>query len=123
MSSEMESQGESPAVTGAGGGTPARPRAKTREGVVISNKMDKTAVVSVSRRVRHGKYMKTVVRDKHYMVHDENNECRPGDRVVIAETRPMSRHKRWRLSRIVVQAVQLATTATAAAESVDGETP
>ena len=86
---------------------PARPRAKTREGVVVSNKMDKTAVVSVARRVRHGKYMKTVVRDKHYMVHDENNECRPGDRVVIAETRPMSRHKRWRLSRIIEQAVQV----------------
>ncbi|MFN2427032.1 MAG: 30S ribosomal protein S17, partial [Candidatus Binatia bacterium] len=64
---------------------PARPRAKTREGVVVSNKMDKTAVVSVARRVRHGKYMKTVVRHKHYMVHDENNDCRPGDRVVIAE--------------------------------------
>jgi small subunit ribosomal protein S17 len=87
--------------------TPARARAKTREGIVVSNKMDKTAVVSVSRRVRHGKYLKTVVRDKHYMVHDENNDCRPGDRVVIAETRPMSRHKRWRLSRIVEKAVQL----------------
>jgi len=86
--------------------TLARPRAKTREGTVVSNKMDKTAVVSVARRVRHGKYLKTVVRHKHYMVHDENNECRPGDRVVIAETRPMSRHKRWRLSRIVEQAVQ-----------------
>jgi|SRR6185369_6594044 len=89
--------------------TPARPRAKTREGIVVSNKMDKTAVVSVARRVRHGKYMKTVVRDKHYMVHDENNQCRPGDRVLIAETRPLSRHKRWRLSRVIEQAVQLAT--------------
>ena len=87
--------------------TTTRPRAKTREGVVVSNKMDKTAVVSVARRVRHGKYQKTVVRHKHYMVHDENNECRPGDRVVIAETRPMSRLKRWRLSRIVEKAVQL----------------
>ena len=87
--------------------TPARARAKTREGIVVSNKMDKTAVVSVARRVRHGKYLKTVVRDKNYMVHDEGNECRPGDRVLIAETRPMSRHKRWRLSRIVEQAAQL----------------
>jgi len=87
--------------------TPARPRAKTREGIVVSNKMDKTAVVSVSRRVRHGKYQKTVVRDKNYMVHDENNACSPGDRVLIAETRPMSRHKRWRLSRVIEQAVQL----------------
>jgi small subunit ribosomal protein S17 len=86
---------------------PARPRAKTREGVVVSNKMDKTAVVSVARRVRHGKYMKTVVRHKHYMVHDENNECLPGDRVVIAETRPLSKNKRWRLSRVVEKAVQV----------------
>ena len=88
-------------------GAPERPRAKTREGIVVSNKMDKTAVVSVARRVRHGKYLKTVVRHKHYMVHDENNECFPGDRVVIAETRPMSKNKRWRLSRIVEQAVQV----------------
>ena len=87
--------------------TQERGRRKTLVGVVVSNKMDKTAVVSVARRVRHGKYLKTVVRDKHYMVHDEKNECRPGDRVIIAETRPMSRHKRWRLSRIVEQAVQL----------------
>ena len=86
---------------------PARPHAKTREGIVVSNKMDKTAVVSVARRVRHGKYLKTVVRDKHYMVHDEKNECSPGDRVVIAETRPISRHKRWRLARIVEKAVQI----------------
>jgi len=95
--------------------TPTRARAKTREGIVVSNKMEKTAVVSVARRVRHGKYLKTVVRHKHYMVHDENNECRPGDRVVIAETRPLSRHKRWRLSRIVEKAVQLGA-ATVAAE-------
>lgn len=90
---------------------PARARAKTREGVVVSNKMDKTAVVSVARRVRHGKYAKTVVRHKHYMVHDENNECRPGDRVQIAETRPLSRHKRWRLRRVIEKAVQLGSAA------------
>ena len=88
-------------------GAPERPRAKTREGIVVSNKMDKTAVVSVARRVRHGKYLKTVVRDKHYMVHDEKNELSPGDRVVIAETRPMSRHKRWRLQRVLEKAVQI----------------
>jgi len=88
--------------------TPERARAKTREGTVVSNKMDKTAVVSVARRVRHGKYMKTVVRSKHYMVHDENNECSPGDRVLIAESRPLSRHKRWRLRRILEKAVQFA---------------
>ena len=96
--------------------TPDRPRAKTREGIVVSNKMDKTAVVSVARRVRHGKYMKTVVRHKHYMVHDETNQCRPGDRVVIAETRPMSRLKRWRLARILEKAVQI----TVAVKDVEG---
>jgi len=98
--------------------TLARPRAKTREGVVVSNKMDKTAVVSVARRVRHGKYLKTVVRHKHYMVHDENNDCRPGDRVVIAETRPMSKLKRWRLSRILEKAVQLGAAAEATAANI-----
>lgn len=87
--------------------TTERPRAKTREGLVVSNKMDKTAVVSVARRVRHGKYMKTVVRHKHYMIHDENNECRPGDRVLISETRPLSKNKRWRLRRVIEKAVQL----------------
>lgn len=84
----------------------ARPRAKTREGIVVSNKMDKTAVVSVARRVRHGKYLKTVVRRKNYMVHDEHNQANPGDRVLIAESRPLSRHKRWRLRRILEKAVQ-----------------
>ena len=87
--------------------TTSRPRAKTREGLVVSNKMDKTAVVSVARRVRHGKYLKTVVRHKHYMIHDENNECRPGDRVLISETRPLSKNKRWRLRRVIEKAVQL----------------
>jgi small subunit ribosomal protein S17 len=100
---------------------PERARAKTREGVVVSNKMDKTAVVSVARRVRHGKYMKTVVRHKHYMVHDEDNQCRPGDRVLIAETRPMSRHKRWRLSRVVEQAVQNVATNLDAVASGEGK--
>ena len=100
---------------------PARPRAKTREGVVVSNKMNKTAVVSVARRTRHGKYLKTVVRHKHYMVHDEQNACRPGDRVIIAETRPMSKLKRWRLSRIVEQAVQLGGIEVADVAAAKGE--
>lgn len=83
-----------------------RPRIKTREGIVVSNKMDKTAVVSVARRVRHSKYHKTLVRNQKYMVHDERNECEPGDRVIIAEARPLSRHKRWRLRQIVERAVK-----------------
>jgi len=83
-----------------------RPGTKTREGIVVSNKMDKTIVVSVARRMRHAKYHKTLVRNEKYMVHDERNECEPGDRVIIAETRPLSRHKRWRLRSIVEKAVK-----------------
>lgn len=86
--------------------TSTRPSTKTREGIVVSNKMDKTIVVSVARRVRHTKYHKTLVRNQKYMVHDERNQCEPGDRVIIAETRPLSRHKRWRLSSIIEKAVK-----------------
>jgi len=81
-------------------------RAKTREGLVVSNKMDKTAVVSVARRVRHGKYHKTLVLHSKYMVHDERNECEVGDRVLIVESRPLSRHKRWRLRRVLEKAIK-----------------
>jgi len=88
------------------GATEERPSAKIREGIVVSNEMDKTAVVSVARRVRHAKYHKTLVRNEKYMVHDERNECEPGDRVMIAETRPLSRHKRWRLRSILEKALK-----------------
>jgi len=86
--------------------TMERARARTREGLVVSNKMDKTAVVSVARRVRHGKYHKTLVLHSKYMVHDERNECEVGDRVLIVESRPLSRHKRWRLRRVLEKAVK-----------------
>jgi small subunit ribosomal protein S17 len=75
-------------------------RRKQREGVVVSDKMDKTVVVVVSRLVRHGKYHKHLTRRARYKAHDEKNQCRVGDRVRIIETRPLSRDKRW-----VVQAI------------------
>jgi len=70
-------------------------RRKEREGVVVSDKMDKTVVVAVSRVVRHGKYHKHLNRRARYKAHDEKNQCRVGDRVRIIETRPLSHDKRW----------------------------
>ncbi len=64
-------------------------------GKVVSDKMDKTVTVEVTRTVRHRRYHKFVTRRKKYMAHDENNECRVHDTVVIRESRPLSRHKRW----------------------------
>ena len=77
---------------------------KTREGVVVSNKMDKTVVVSVVEKYKHPLYKKTVTRTKKFKAHDENNECGVGDRVEIVETRPISKDKCWRVSRIVEKA-------------------
>ncbi len=74
---------------------------KTREGVVISDAMDKTVVVRVERRVRHEVYGKEVTRYKKFYAHDEKNESHKGDVVRIMETRPMSRLKRWRLVEIL----------------------
>ena len=79
-------------------------RRKIREGIVVSNKMDKTAVVAVIERVRHPRYAKTVQRTKKLYVHDDNNELNPGDRVRVQETRPMSKLKRWRLVEVVERA-------------------
>jgi small subunit ribosomal protein S17 len=74
---------------------------KERVGIVVSNKMQKTAVVSVENRSAHPKYGKVVVRTKKYKVHDEENQCKEGDRVRILETRPLSRTKRWTLAEIL----------------------
>ena len=74
---------------------------KSREGVVISDAMDKTIVVSVQRRYRHPTYGKEITRSKKYYAHDEKNEAHNGDVVQIAETRPLSKLKRWRLVEIV----------------------
>jgi small subunit ribosomal protein S17 len=68
---------------------------KERVGLVVSDKMDKTIVVAVENRSAHPKYGKIVVRTKRYKVHDEENQCKQGDRVRIQETRPLSRTKRW----------------------------
>jgi small subunit ribosomal protein S17 len=78
-------------------------RRKTRIGFVISRKMDKTAIVGVEVLKRHPLYRKTFRRMTKYKVHDENNECHPGDKVKIEETRPLSREKRWRLLEIITR--------------------
>ncbi len=77
---------------------------KVREGVVYSNKMDKTAVVEVTRRSRHPQYSKTVQHRARYFVHDEENTLNVGDIVRISETRPLSKNKRWRLVDILERA-------------------
>jgi len=77
---------------------------KTREGTVVSDKMDKTIVVLVANKTKHPVFKKTVSKSTKFKAHDENNECGIGDRVEIAETRPLSKEKRWRLVRIVEKA-------------------
>lgn len=77
---------------------------KTRTGVVSSDKMDKTIVVTISQQVKHPLYGKIVKRTYKLKAHDENNECGVGDRVLIMETRPLSRDKRWRLVKIIEKA-------------------
>ncbi|MDD6734485.1 MAG: 30S ribosomal protein S17 [Lachnospiraceae bacterium] len=74
---------------------------KTRTGKVVSNKMDKTIVVAVVNHVKHPLYGKIVKRTYKLKAHDENNECNIGDTVKVAETRPLSKDKRWRLVEIV----------------------
>jgi small subunit ribosomal protein S17 len=77
---------------------------KTRIGKVVSDKMDKTIVVAIETLVRHPLYKKTVKRTTKFKAHDENNECKVGDKVMIMETRPLSREKRWRLVEIIERA-------------------
>jgi small subunit ribosomal protein S17 len=79
-------------------------RRKVREGLVVSNKMDQTAVVAVIERVRHPRYDKTVQRTKRLYAHDPANDLRIGDRVRVAETRPMSKLKRWRVVQVLERA-------------------
>lgn len=78
---------------------------KTQTGIVISDKMDKTVVVQVDRLVKHPVYQKYVRRRAKFKAHDENNTCQKGDRVVIRETRPFSKTKRWQVSQILEKAV------------------
>ena len=77
---------------------------KVREGIVVSDKMDKTAVVETIDRVRHRRYAKTVQRNKKLHVHDEENVSRVGDRVEIAECRPISKTKSWAITKVVERA-------------------
>ena len=84
--------------------TAERNNRKTREGLVVSNKMDKTAVVSVVERVRHPKYGKFMMRTKKLYAHDEANDANIGDKVRVMETRPLSKNKRWRVIEILERA-------------------
>ena len=77
---------------------------KTRVGKVVSDKMDKTIVVAIETSVKHSLYNKIVRRTVKFKAHDENNECRVGDKVLIMETRPLSKDKNWRLVKIVEKA-------------------
>ena len=81
-----------------------RGRRKTRSGVVVSDKMDKTIVVAIETMVAHPLYHKRIKRTTKFKAHDENNECRIGDTVLIMETRPLSRDKCWRLVEVLERA-------------------
>lgn len=82
---------------------------KERLGVVVSDKMDKTVVVSIENRVTHKRYGKIISRTKRYKVHDEMNECNVGDYILIKETRPLSKTKRWSLKEIKQKSLKLDT--------------
>ena len=77
---------------------------KTRVGLVVSDKMDKSIVVAVADRVKHPLYGKIIDRTYKLKAHDENNECHVGDRVKVMETRPLSKDKRWRLVEVIEKA-------------------
>ena len=77
---------------------------KTRFGKVVSDKMDKTIVVAIADNVKHPLYKKIIKRTVKLKAHDENNECRIGDRVEVMETRPLSKDKRWRVTNIIERA-------------------
>lgn len=77
---------------------------KTRVGTVVSDKMEKTVVVAIQDNVKHPKYGKVIKRTIRLKAHDENNECGIGDKIEITETRPLSKDKRWRLTRIIEKA-------------------
>ena len=81
--------------------------ARTMTGRVVSNKMNKTIAVVVQRTVRHPLYEKYVRRSTKVLAHDENNECKEGDLVVIETSRPLSRHKAWRLQKILTRAQEV----------------
>ena len=98
------STGDTPGELQRAGGEAARSRRKVREGVVVSSGMDKTVVVAVVERVRHPKYNKTVLQTKKLHVHDETNDVNVGDKVRVMECRPLSKHKRWRVTDVLERA-------------------
>ena len=77
---------------------------KTREGVVVSDKMTKTRVVVIERVFRHPRYQRVITRSKRLKAHDEQNASKVGDRVLVEETRPLSKEKRWRILQVLVSA-------------------
>ena len=77
---------------------------KTRVGMVVSDKMDKTVVVAIQDNVKHPLYKKIIKRTVKFKAHDEKNECGIGDKVEIMETRPLSKDKRWRVTQIIAKA-------------------
>ena len=91
-------------MTNSQAATKPRGERKLRQGVVVSDKMDKTVVVEVQRRTTHPLYRKTITRSEKLHVHDESNDVRVGDRVQVAETRPMSKKKRWRVVEVLERA-------------------
>ena len=98
MANENQTPQPPPAPRRAGG---PRARKRTLIGVVVGDKMNKTRVVVVERRLAHAKYGKYMTRRAKYKAHDEKNEYRVGDRVEIVESRPLSREKRWRVERLI----------------------
>ncbi len=84
--------------------TSARNQRKQRIGRVVSDKMDKSITVAIERQIKHAIYGKFITKTRKYMVHDENNEAKPGDLVRIMEVRPLSKQKRWRLIEILEKA-------------------
>nr|AYO28723.1 ribosomal protein S17 [Neotessella volvocina] len=74
---------------------------KERIGIVVSNKPEKTIVVAIQTRYQHKKYAKTLIKTKRYMAHDEENLCKSGDLVLLEESSPYSRHKKWKLKKIL----------------------
>ncbi|MGA2208349.1 MAG: 30S ribosomal protein S17 [Acidimicrobiales bacterium] len=102
--SDNETTTTTPEVASATTAPERENRRKVREGIVVSTSMEKTAVVAVTERVRHPRYAKTVQRTRKLYVHDEENSASAGDRVRVAETRPYSKTKRWRLVEILERA-------------------
>ena len=81
--------------------TAVRSNRKVREGLVVSNKMNKTVVIAIVERVRHPKYDKFITRTKKLYAHDEANDAKTGDKVRVVETRPLSKTKRWRVVEVL----------------------